>query len=165
MEIERKFLLSAVPSEGGFKKESLCMQGYYSFDPEVRFRSKQFIDPKTSEPIGDVKYFATIKSVALKVRDEVEGQITEDFFKHMEEKIGKPFIHKHQFNIEYNGRDVAASIVDEGMPTSFIYSEVEFESEEEMNNFVWPWPSILIKEVSDDPEYYMQNYWRRTRGE
>ena len=164
MEIERKFLLRAVPG-GKILSVSEQQQGYFSLDPEVRFRTKQPVEIFTLAPNGDPTFFATIKSAASTIRDEVEGQISEDFFNHMKEKINKPFISKLQYKILHHGHVVEVSIVDKGEPTSFIYAEVEFESEAEMNKYIWPWPNILIKEVSNDPAYYMQSYWKRTRGE
>lgn len=62
-------------------------------------------------------------------------------------------------------KKLVASLVDQNLTSKFIYAEVEFKNEEEMNKFIWPWPEILIKEVSDDPDWYLQNYWKRTRGE
>ena len=47
---------------------------------------------------------------------------------------------------------------------AFIYAEVEFNSIEEANNFVWPWPEILISEETKNPEYKMKNYWIKSRG-
>lgn len=164
MEIERKFLIRAIPG-GKIKKVAFTSQGYFSFDPEVRFRAKQYLEPFTLKPTGDMQYFATIKSAGTKVRDEVEGLISEEFFQHMTAVIGKSFITKWQYDMEHKGYEITANIVDKDLPTSFMYAEVEFDSEEEMEKFVWPWPNLLIKEVSDDPAYYMQNYWKRTRGE
>ena len=45
-----------------------------------------------------------------------------------------------------------------------MYAEVEFNSIEEANNFVWPWPEILISEETENPEFKMKNYWIKSRG-
>lgn len=164
MEIERKFLVRAVPG-GKILKVMMHQQGYFSLDPEVRFRSRQLVDGFTLKPIADVEYFGTIKSAASTVRDEVEGPIRKEFFDHMVEVIGKPFISKMHYCIEHKEHCVDVCIVDKDLPSSFIYAEVEFENVSQMNRFVWPWPNLLIKEVSNDPAYYMQNYWKRTRLE
>lgn len=169
MEIERKFLITEIPVGDGVevKKIAACTQGYYSFDPEVRFKSKENIDLATMaiDKNGTVSYAGTIKSVGMRVRDEVEGPITKEFYDHMVEVIGKPFITKLQYTLMYHGQELVASLVDQNLTSKFIYAEVEFKNEEEMNKFIWPWPEILIKEVSDDPDWYLQNYWKRTRGE
>lgn len=162
MEIERKFLVRAIPG-GHIQRVNIHQQGYYSLDPEVRFRKRQTVNSLSLEPIAKPQFFGTIKSVGTRVRDEVEGPISEEFYKHMEEVIEKPFITKLQYLLEYKGREISVAIVDRDLPTSFIYAETEFESEEEMDHFVWPWPNLLIKDVTDDPEFYMQNYWKRTR--
>ena len=39
-----------------------------------------------------------------------------------------------------------------------------FDSEEEANSYVWPFPEVFIEEVTNKPEYKMANYWKRTRG-
>lgn len=164
MEIERKFLIRALPPVP-IVKTTLGTQGYCSFDPEVRFKSKQVINTETREPIGSKTYAATIKSTGMKVRDEVEGPISKEFYDHMVEKIGLPFIQKITNWYKHDGYELVASIVDKDLPSAFIYSEVEFDSVEEMEKFVWPWPEILIKEVSDDPDWYLQNYWKRSRNQ
>lgn len=162
MEIERKFLLRAIP--GGKIIEAVKQhQGYFSLDPEVRFRRNQKFNPITFDEIGDPSYKGTIKSAGMAIRDEVEGPISKDFYYHMVDIIGKPFIEKLLYIIDYHGMKVEASIVDKGQYTSFIYGEVEFPSVEEADKFVWPWPNILIREVTTDPEFYMQNYWKNTR--
>ena len=164
MEIERKFLLRAIPG-GKILSANKGHQGYFSLDPEVRFRRKQNFDPITFKETEDPKYFGTIKSVGSLVRDEVEGQISKDFYYHMVDVIALPFIEKIQYVISYKEYKIEASIVDKGSASSFIYAEVEFPSEEDAIKFVWPWPNIMIKEVTGDPNYYLQNYWKKTRLE
>ena len=46
-----------------------------------------------------------------------------------------------------------------------MYAEVEFETEEDADNYVFPWPELIIREVTNEKEYKMKNYWKRTRLE
>lgn len=50
---------------------------------------------------------------------------------------------------------------DIGRSTEFIYGEIEFNSVEEANDFSVP--KWFEKEVTDDMNYKMANYWQITR--
>ena len=164
MEIERKFLLHSIP-DVKTTNHAISHQGYYLLDPELRFRDKTYMNREYTSPIKDTRYFCTVKSVSSScVRDEVEGRISKEFYDLMVGRIEKDFITKHMCTISTeDGFDIDISIVDKGSDASFIYAEVEFETIKEMETFVWPYPDNLIKEVSGDPYYAMQNYWKRTR--
>lgn len=163
MEIERKFLMHSLP-DGKLIRRTLGHQGYLMFDPELRVRDKTSIDISTGNVLDDTKYYATLKSVGTTIRDEVEGRISEEFYQDIAAKINEPFITKVSYIMEDpNGVEFIVSVVDPEEKTSFIYAEVEFASEEEMEKYVWPYPDKTIREVSGDPYYMMQNYWKRTR--
>jgi len=40
---------------------------------------------------------------------------------------------------------------------------VEFNNELEAINYDFPWPSLVIEDVTENKEYKMKNYWRKTR--
>ena len=54
-------------------------------------------------------------------------------------------------------------VVDRGTATEFIYAEVEFKSVEDARVFEFPFPECEAMDVTDDPEWKMSNYWKRTR--
>ena len=166
MEIERKFLFdwNKVPKEG-INKSVVYNQGYVSVNPEFRIRSKYTITKTEDDVIvSDTTYKLCSKSEGGLTREEIEFDITyEQFISFM--KIGKfaecDMIHKHYIEIPIRKHILTVGIVDEGQESQFCYGEIEFDSEEEANNFEpLEW---FGKDVTNDSYYKMQNYWKRTR--
>lgn len=157
MEIERKFLIKEkppiIPTEHFHTK-----QAYVSIDPEVRVREKFGVDEwsKCGDP-----YKITVKGDGTLAREEIETSIDEKFYNKILKFIGYNPISKDYYIYYYNSYIIEVSNVDFG---AFMYAEVEFNSVEEANNFVWPWPEILISEETKNPEYKMKNYWIKSRG-
>ena len=156
MEIERKFLIKEkppiIPTEHFHTK-----QAYVSIDPEVRVREKFGVDEwsKCGDP-----YKITVKGDGTLAREEIETPIDEKFYNKILKFIGYNPISKDYYIYYYNSYIIEVSDVDFG---AFTYAEVEFDSIEEANNFVWPWPEILISEETENPEYKMKNYWIKSR--
>lgn len=149
MEIERKWLLKELPKE--FKELSHLQieQIYISTDPEIRLRKN----------INAIKpYKLTVKGEGLLSREEIETHVTQAFYEEIERFIGKPAIKKDFYIYNCEGYKLEVSIVDGG---KFIYAEVEFDSEEQANNYVLP--ILDAVEVTENPEYKMKNYWTNTR--
>ena len=46
---------------------------------------------------------------------------------------------------------------------NWYYAEVEFKTEEDANNFEFPFPSLVLKEVTYDTAFKMKNYWKSSR--
>lgn len=157
MEIERKFLIKEKPPIIAVEHFH-TKQAYISVDPEVRVREKFGVDEcsKCGSP-----YKITIKGNGTLVREEIETSIDEEFYNKILEFIGHKPILKDYYIYLYNGYMIEVSDVDSG---AFMYAEVEFNSIEEANNFIWPWPGILISEETENPEYKMKNYWIKSRG-
>lgn len=157
MEIERKFLIKEKPSIIAVEHFH-TKQAYISVDPEVRVREKFGVDEcsKCGSP-----YKITIKGNGTLVREEIETSIDEKFYNKILEFIRHKPILKDYYIYHYNGYDIEVSDVDFG---AFMYAEVEFDSIEDANNFIWPWPEILISEETENPEYKMKNYWIKSRG-
>lgn len=152
MEIERKWLIKGLPSEiYKHKYSSNIQQGYISVDPEVRIRSN-------INEIHD-KYFLAIKSNGTLSRLEVEIEISKDNFASLLKLVPYDLISKKYYTYEFAGYTIEMSEVD----GKWYYAEVEFESEEDAKTFVFPFPDLVIKETTDDPDFKMKNYWTKTR--
>lgn len=157
MEIERKWLIKGLPSEIYMHKySSNIKQGYISVDPEVRIRSN------SNEPEDGIiidKYFLAIKSNGTLSRLEVEIEISKDNFDSLLKLVPYELISKNYFTYEFAGYTIEMSEVD----GQWYYAEVEFKSEEDAKAFVFPFPNLVIKETTDDPNFKMKNYWTKTR--
>lgn len=147
MEIERKIILTSLP-DGVPIHHSVVEQIYISLNPEVRLRKNLN---------SDVPFHLTVKGDGTLCREEIETPITEEFYNEMVRFVGKPPIIKDYYIYHLNGHKVEVSIVDDG---AFIYSEVEFDSVEEAEKFVWPFDGY---DATEDPQFKMKNYWKRTR--
>lgn len=169
MEIERKWLLNSLPKNLTFWDQYTTIeQAYLTIEKfsdvitkEVRVRKKTTADGKTD-------YKLAYKIGSGLVREEIETPITEDFWKECIKHVIP--IHK-KYYIEtckcphYKDDDliqtftVEFSEVDGG---EFYYAEVEFDSIEDANYFNFPYPSLVIREATDDDSVRMANYWIKT---
>jgi len=150
MEIERKFLIDSFPDNLICVKTAKVSQGYISINPEIRIRSYEYDNFK--------EYVLTIKGDGNLSRDEVEIIITEDKFNSISNMIRKPFIEKiyKQYQLQ-NGLILECSHVDDGSDSEFMYAEIEFKNEKEAVEFIVP--DFLGREITEDSEYKMKNYW------
>lgn len=151
MEIERKFLLSRLPDLTP-EARAVVHQGYLSLEPEIRVR--RYV-PEEGEPV----YTLTVKGEGTLSREEIETEISEEFFRKAERLIGKPLVRKDYSRYRFEGHILECSLVD----GSFLYGEVEFGTEKEALSYVWPFEGAV--EITYEKDYKMKNYWRRTRGE
>ena len=132
--------------------------GYYMTEPEeIRVRKRNYTSGSFK---GTTQYSLTIKGKGALVRKELETRVSSEFFDLMEKSIGIPFIHKdyYVYNLD-NNLKLEVSVVDYGSPSSFVFAEVEFKTEEEAQNFEFPFKDILIKEITHDKGYRMASYW------
>ena len=150
MEIERKWILQRVPTEFRLVRNSQVEQFYISTSPEVRLRH----NPASNEP-----FRITIKGEGTLSREEIETQVSENFYTQVKEFVNKSPIKKDDSIFNCGGYPLAVSVVDDG---AFIYAEVEFESEEQARDFQLPIDDAV--EVTENTEYKMKNYWLRTRN-
>ena len=66
------------------------------------------------------------------------------------------------------GLELEVNLVDEGLPTEFMYAEVEFANEEQAR--AWD-PAqcglgeYLVDDVTEKPGQSMSAFWERTRGQ
>ena len=143
------------------------LQGYISVNPEIRYRSSRDIET------SNINYYIAYKSDGDLVRDEIELPITlKSAFsfgrkistnKKIKEINGSKFIVKDYYVFDIDGIRLQISQVDNN--PNFIYSEIEFATEEDAENFKIPESisHLFVKEVTDNSNYKMKNYWKRTR--
>lgn len=153
MEIERKWLLRQLPNRPPDKRY-WTEQFYLSLKPEVRLRRKKNRDT------DEVKYFLTLKGEGALARPEVETMVSEDFYNQALDLISYEPIQKN-FLIYYDaqGNEVEVSII--LGKQGFIYAEVEFNTEEEALAYDFPWPEFVEREITNDTEFKMKNFWSR----
>ena len=160
MEIERKWLFNSTKAPENIKVlgEYFYSQAYLSVNPEFRIRSRR----NAGEEI--TTYVLCIKSKGTLERIEVQKKLTEEEFKQLM-IVGnlkeEDFIHKHVFTYDVEGKRLTLGNADIGRDTEFIYGEIEFKSKEEAENFKAP--DWFGKEVTEDLNYKMANYWQKTR--
>lgn len=158
IEIERKWILNEVPKGFPLIIDAVCEQAYLSISPEVRIR-------KRAETGNVPLFFLDVKSDGTLTRNEITNPISEEKYKALKGMLEeKTVIRKiwHHFDIG-NNQTMEVTIVDPGTDTEFIYAEVEFGTNEEAESFVFPIKDAV--EVTDDPNYKMKNYWKKTRIE
>lgn len=163
LEIERKWLLRTLPMVPADEKFWI-EQFYISLEPEVRLRRCM--------PNGNyenrIPYRMAIKGNGSLSRAEIQTAVDEDFYNQALDFINLDPIEKHHLNYkDVDGYEVSIAVVLEDVNkgrTGFTYAEVEFETEEEALAYKFPWPEIVIEEVTDKPEWKMKNYWQRTRS-
>lgn len=155
MEIERKFLFKGnVENMWRLYPSKSIRQNYLSYTPEVRIRD-----------ISGWKYYLTVKSKGDKIREEYEIEISKDAYEDLyKNRQPNSLISKFRFVVPLENNlkaevDFYENIyVDKSNSLKVI--EVEFDSEEESNNFIIP--NWFGKEVTNDHRYkngYIAKYW------
>lgn len=177
-EIERKWLLNPKIFHDcpfivdQFQIETITTHTWYlSVNPEIRFRHT-IVHGNNDYPHH---YFVAYKSKGGLVREEIELEVDISTANAFYEYINShTILNSSQIAIEKSslrlhsktdGHIYELNQVDKRNACSFSYMEVEFASEEEANNFeIDPLLSpYIIREVTDDPNYRMANYWNNTR--
>ena len=153
MEIERKWLVRRLPTDTP-AEVAICEQLYVSLEPEVRLRKY------VTQAENHIPFRLAIKGNGTLVREEIQEAVSEEFYNEVKRFVGKEPITKRCYNYNIGGCEICISDVDTGV---FMYAEVEFETEEDADNYVFPWPELIIREVTNEKEYKMKNYWKRTR--
>ena len=155
-EIERKFLIDAFPDDLPLLHTQRVFQAYLSLEPEVRLRRAEQDGQVTARSL-------TIKSGSGLVRREVRIDLSKEQFDALAELIPQPFISKdYRVYRLPGGLELECSLVDEGTDTAFLYAEIEFPSVEAAKAFP-PLP-LFKQEVTENPAYRMNRYWKETRG-
>ncbi len=126
MEIERKFLVRALPEDLSRYPSSRIWQAYLSFVPEVRIRKK------------DERYFLTEKGEGALARSENEREISAgDFASREAARVSNP-IEKNRYCLPLEGGLTAELDVFSGKLLGLRLVEVEFSSYEAAEGFLPP---------------------------
>jgi CYTH domain-containing protein len=140
MEIERKFLITAPPSDLGKCSRHLIEQGYLNTEPVVRIRRE------------DDTYYLTYKGAGLMAHEEYNLPLTAKAYEHLKEKVDGCLISKTRYLIPYeDGLTIELDYFHS--PREGLYlAEVEFESVEQAQGFVPP--EWFREDVTGDPAYH-----------
>lgn len=125
MEIERKYLLKQLPEHLETYPHRHLEQGYLCTAPVVRIRK------------DNNRYELTYKSGGMMVREEYNLLLTKEAYEHLKTKIDGRLITKKRYLIPYDGYTIELDIFENDL-APLVLAEVEFETEEEANQFTPP---------------------------
>ena len=129
MEIERKFLIDALPEALSDFPHQEYLQGYLSTSPTLRVRR---------EGEGET-YVLTYKGSGLMKRTEYNLPLTAESFAHLLEKCDGLRIEKTRYRIPLSGTELTAELdVFHGALSGLWLVEVEFPDEESAARFCRP---------------------------
>ncbi len=139
MEIERKFLCSALPADLSVYKKTNIIQYYVSTEPVIRIR-------KT-----DTAFYLTVKSKGSLSRQELEMEISEKEFENLVKLTDRPPVSKTRYFIPLeNGLTAELDIYDNAL-SGLITIEVEFETTDEAA--IFSPPKWFGKDVTEDNRF------------
>lgn len=146
MEIERKFLIDALPENLSQYPFRQLEQGYLCTEPVVRIRRE------------DDNYYLTYKSKGLMVREEYNLPLTRQAYEHLLPKTDGIVISKKRYLIPLNELTIELDVF-EGELAPLLLAEVEFETEEEATAFVPP--EWFGEDVTYSTEYHNSTLSRK----
>ena len=139
MEIERKFLIRALPEDLSAYPHAEVEQAYLSVDPVVRVRKD-----------GD-EYYLTYKGSGMMAREEYNLPLTENAYRHLLEKKDGKVIRKTRYRIPLPPYTVELDVFHEAMD-GLVLAEIEFPTVEEALAFEMP--DWFLKDVTNDRRYH-----------
>ena len=143
MEIERKFLVKTIPDNLSEYKCRIIEQAYLCTEPVVRARK------------DNDEYYLTYKGRGLMAREEYNLPLTNEAYQHLLAKADGNIITKKRYEIpDGTGKTIELDIF-EGVFSSTVVAEVEFETIEEANSYTAP--SWFGKDVTNDTAYHNSN--------
>lgn len=148
MEIERKFLIDKIPFNIEDYDSHLIEQAYLCTEPVVRIRRQ------------DDTYYMTYKSKGFLSREEYNLPLTEESYIHLLKKADGNIITKERYIIPYDKYKIELDIFKDGF-NGLVLAEVEFDTEDEANNFVPP--EWFGEDVTYSPQYYNSTLSRERR--
>lgn len=154
IEIERKWLLTKVPDDLNLLSVGTVEQLYFPGDADIRIRKTMMDD--SNRCTLDVKGDGDL------TRTELKKEISVEEYNQLAAIIGKEPLKKQYYRYDVGLKNVLeVSVVDTGTDWSFIYAEIEFDSEEKANSYTLPIPDAI--DITYASEYKMKNVWKRTR--
>lgn len=151
MEIERKYLVKALPGNLEQYPCKQIAQGYLNTNPVVRIRR------------SNDKYTLTYKGKGLMVREEHELPLNAESFDHLKEKIDGILIEKCRYLIPYAEKYTIELDIFDGELAPLQLAEVEFASEEEANNFTPP--TWFGEDVTFSTDYHNSTLSQRKKDD
>lgn len=153
VEIEKKWLINKdkIPYDLSNSEIAKIEQTYICFSPEIRVR-------KIND--GEEYTFAVKTNMTSDgmIRDEMEDSITQEEYNNLMKKQEGNTIYKTRYQFLDDGYLLAIDIFS-GELEGLAYLEIEFENQEEANNFKTP--EWVIKDVTSDLNYkngYLARY-------
>lgn len=144
MEIERKFLITALPDDLDSYPFHLIEQGYLSTDPVVRVRRQ------------DDEYYMTYKGKGFLAREEYNLPLNREAYEHLLAKADGNIIRKKRYLIPIKDSSLTIELdIFEGIFAPLIIAEVEFTSIEEAESFT---PPAWFKEDVTNNKQYSNSY-------
>lgn len=127
MEIERKYLVPALPDNCADYPFHRIEQAYLCIDPVIRIRRQ------------DSAYWLTYKSKGLLSREEYNLPLTEEAYRHLLPKTDGILLSKKRFRIPLDGTALTIELDVFDAPYEGLFlAEVEFPTEEEALRFTPP---------------------------
>lgn len=148
MEIERKFKIKYLPDLSNCKCNGI-IQGYLSYEPEIRIRQK-----------GN-KYYITKKSKGTLEREELETEINADTFNILSNLIQDNIISKTRYEKTIADNLTAEIDIYHGVNEGLMVVEVEFKSLEE--SLIFQALDWFGEEITDDLSYKNKNLARKLK--
>lgn len=141
MEIERKFLVPALPENLASYPCHLIEQAYLCTSPVVRIRRQ------------DDDFILTYKGSGMMAREEYNLPLTKESYEHLLPKADGIVITKKRYVIPLGTENLRAELdIFEGRHEGLRIVEVEFESEEQANRFTPP--AWFGEDVTFDGRYH-----------
>ena len=127
MEIERKYLVHTLPADYQSYPFHQIEQAYLCTEPVVRIRR------------SDDEYYMTYKSKGLLVREEYNLPLTREAYEHLLKKADGIVLTKKRYLIPIEGTELTIEMdIFEGDYEGLVLAEVEFQNQEDAENFAAP---------------------------
>lgn len=144
MEIERKFLITELPSDLESYPFHLIEQGYLNTDPVIRVRRQ------------DDEFYMTYKGKGFLAREEYNLPLNREAYEHLITKADGNIICKKRYLIPIKDTSLTIELdIFEGVFAPLIIAEVEFPSIEEAESFT---PPAWFKEDVTEDRHYSNSY-------
>jgi CYTH domain-containing protein len=165
-EIERKYLIKALPEGLGNYKHTEIEQGYISTVPVVRIRKKITHAAKAdmTGAAANESYVLTIKSSGMLSRQEYEMDITAEEYRNLTRKVEGNIITKTRYFMPLNDSDTSKLILEldifEDAFSGLVMGEIEFPDKKTADSFETAGmvsdilSKILSKEVTYDKRFH-----------
>ena len=152
MEIERKFLINALPDTIELKEYPTrnIEQGYLCTEPVVRVRR------------DNDEYYLTYKSKGMMVREEYNLPLTKEAYDSLIKKSDGNIITKTRYEIPEKDNLTIELDLFEGKYAGLMLAEVEFDNENDALAYIPP--AWFGMDVTNNPAYHNSNMAKTNSG-